>query len=134
MLKQLNECHIPHKKHIPLNIIYQDDTLVVINKPAGMMTHRSRIAEDNEPSAMEILRDQLGTWVYPIHRLDRATSGVLLFGLSQDSARHLHEGLAQGQVEKSIGQLQEDMHLLNNLLIVRSKKKRSNYRQKSSNE
>ena len=100
MLKQLNECHTPHRKHIPLNIIYQDDALVAINKPAGMMTHRSRIAEDNEPSAMEVLRDQLGTWVYPIHRLDRATSGVLLFGLSQDSARHLHESLAQGQLEK----------------------------------
>ncbi len=84
-----------------LDILYQDEALVVINKPAGMMTHRSRIAEDDEPSAMELLRDQLGSWVYPIHRLDRATSGALIFGLDQDNARVLHESLAQGQVQKT---------------------------------
>ena len=83
-----------------LNIIYQDDAIVAIHKPAGVMTHRSRIAEDDEPSAMELLRDQLGCWVYPIHRLDRATSGLLLFGLDQDSARRLHQSFAQSEVTK----------------------------------
>ena len=83
-----------------LKIIYQDEYLVAIHKPAGVMTHRSRIAEDDEPSAMELIRDQLGCWVYPIHRLDRATSGLLLFGLSSESARHLHHLFTEGDVSK----------------------------------
>ena len=84
----------------PLPILYEDESLVAIHKPSGMMTHRSRIAEGQHYSAMEYLRDQLGSWVYPIHRLDRATSGVLIFGLHKDSARILHQQFADGLVEK----------------------------------
>lgn len=84
----------------PLTIVYQDDCLIAINKPEGMMTHKSRIAEDRDPSAMEVLRDQLGQWVYPIHRLDRATSGVLIFALNQEIARILHRRFAEGEVDK----------------------------------
>ena len=101
MFEALNEVETLGNDKAQLKIIYQDDTLVAIDKPAGMMTHRSRIAEDDEPSAMELLRDQLGTWVYPIHRLDRATSGVLVFGLNKTSARVLHESFAQGQTQKT---------------------------------
>lgn len=84
-----------------LSILYQDDELVAIRKPSGVMTHRSRIAEDDDPSAMERLRDQLNTWVYPIHRLDRATSGILLFGLNKESARKLHQSFTEGRVSKN---------------------------------
>ena len=83
-----------------LDILYQDEHLVAIDKPAGVLTHRSRIAADRGASAMERIRDQLGAWVYPIHRLDRATSGVLLFALNPSVARAAQEVLMGGQVTK----------------------------------
>lgn len=71
-----------------LTILYQDDDFVAIDKPAGMLVHRTRIAEEAE-YAMQRLRDQLGRHVFIIHRLDRPTSGVLLFALSSEAARDM---------------------------------------------
>ena len=82
-----------------LIVLYQDERLVAIDKPAGVLTHRSRIADDRGASAMERIRDQLGTWVYPIHRLDRATSGVLLFALDSETARAAQRDPAAEAVE-----------------------------------
>ncbi|MFK8017753.1 MAG: pseudouridine synthase [Gammaproteobacteria bacterium] len=68
-----------------LPILYRDDEFVAIDKPAGLLVHRSPISRD-EVFALQTLRDQIGQRVYPVHRLDRATSGVLLFALNKDSA------------------------------------------------
>ncbi|MEO1382903.1 MAG: pseudouridine synthase, partial [Bacteroidota bacterium] len=68
-----------------LEILYRSDQLIAINKPHGLLVHPSRIARDADTSAMQLLRDQIGTKVYPVHRLDRKTSGVLLFALSPES-------------------------------------------------
>lgn len=89
----------PTSSH-PLPIIYRDEWFVAIHKPSGVLTHRSSIARDAGPSAMERLRDQIGQWVYPIHRLDRPTSGVLLFALNSDTARQLNVQFTKGQVKK----------------------------------
>jgi len=62
-----------------LPIIYRDETLVAIHKPTGLLVHRSDIARQETRFAVQILRDQLGQQVTPLHRLDRGTSGVLLF-------------------------------------------------------
>lgn len=70
-----------------LDIIYQDDWLVAVNKPSGLLVHRSMIDRSETRFAMQLLRDQLGQHVFPLHRLDKPTSGVLLFALSSDSAR-----------------------------------------------
>lgn len=69
----------------PLRILYQDDDLVAIHKPAGHVVHRTKMCPD-APVVLGQLRDQLGRFLYPIHRLDRATCGVLLFGLSSAAA------------------------------------------------
>jgi tRNA pseudouridine65 synthase len=50
--------------------------------------------------ALELVRDQIGAYVYPVHRLDRATSGVLLFALTPDAARELGTAFARGAVKK----------------------------------
>lgn len=84
----------------PLSILYQDDYLVAIDKPAGLLVHPSRIARQETRSAMMVLRDQLGRWVYPLHRLDRPTSGVLLFALSPEIARQMGEQFSAQRVEK----------------------------------
>lgn len=72
-----------------LPILYQDEHLVAINKPAKMLVHRSFLDKHETTFAMQTLRDQLGKLVYPVHRLDRPTSGVLLFALSSQIAHHL---------------------------------------------
>ena len=84
----------------PLDIIYQDQYMVAINKPAGLLVHKSYLARKETHFAMIMLRDQLGQYVYPIHRLDRPTSGVLLFALSSEFARTLSELFSQRLVKK----------------------------------
>ena len=72
-----------------LEIIYQDDSLVAINKPAGLLVHRTALDPHEIKFAVQILRNQIGKWVFPIHRLDKATSGVLLFGLRKQIAHEM---------------------------------------------
>ena len=68
-----------------LEIIYEDDNLVAINKPHGLLVHRTRMAKDVNEFAVQQLRNQLdGQHVYPVHRLDRKTSGVLLFAKTKE--------------------------------------------------
>ena len=84
----------------PLAIIYRDEHLVAIHKPSGLLVHRSPIDRHETRFAIQLLRDQIGQYVYPVHRLDKPTSGVLLFALSKDVARQLSEAFAQQQVDK----------------------------------
>lgn len=83
-----------------LEILYQDSHLIAINKPAGMLVHRSWLDKHETVFAMQTLRDQIGQHVFPIHRLDRPTSGVLLFALDSDTARLMCEQFEQHSVEK----------------------------------
>lgn len=81
-------------------VIYRDEHLVAVNKPSGLLVHRSLIDRHETRFALQLVRDQLGQHVYPVHRLDKPTSGVLLFGLSSDSARRLSAQFAAGTVRK----------------------------------
>ncbi|MFN0057941.1 MAG: pseudouridine synthase [Planctomycetota bacterium] len=74
-------------------VLYQDDVLVAVDKPAGVLVHRS--AESRERNfVLQTLARQLGRTLYPVHRLDRATSGVLLFALTSAAAARLQLALA----------------------------------------
>lgn len=84
-----------------LEILYRDDDLIAINKPAGMLVHRSWLDKHETQFAMQTLRDQIGQHVFPIHRLDRPTSGVLLFALNSEMARLMSEQFEQHLVQKS---------------------------------
>ena len=83
-----------------LEILYQDDQLVAVNKPHGLLVHRSSIAADAEEFALQILRDQIGKWVNPVHRLDRKTAGILLFALDKKTEILMHKQFAENFVEK----------------------------------
>ena len=74
-----------------LDILYLDDDLVVVNKPSGLLVHRTDLAKHEQDAVVQRLNEQLGKWVYPIHRLDRATSGVLVMALKEDVAGALGE-------------------------------------------
>ncbi|MEM1321305.1 MAG: pseudouridine synthase [Bacteroidota bacterium] len=83
-----------------LEIIYQDEHLVAINKPHGLLVHRSNIAAEADEFALQILRDQLRAYVHPVHRLDRKTSGLLLFALDAATAAALQAAFAAKQIAK----------------------------------
>lgn len=83
-----------------LEIIYQDEYLVAINKPHDLLVHQSPIARNAEEFAIQILRNQINQKVYPVHRLDRKTSGVLLFALDKDTNRNLVEQFTNKSTEK----------------------------------
>jgi len=67
-----------------LEIVYEDEYIIAINKPAGLLVHRTKLARDAKEFALQLLRDQVGYQVTPIHRLDRKTSGILLFAKQQE--------------------------------------------------
>lgn len=83
-----------------LKIIYQDEHYVAVDKPAGLLVHRSPLAKNESVFALQLVRDQIGHVVYPCHRLDRPTSGVLLFTLDQESLRFTQKELADRGCEK----------------------------------
>lgn len=70
-----------------LDIIYEDEWYVAINKPHGLLVHRTKIAEEKKEFALQLLRDQLNQHVFLVHRLDRPTSGILLFAKSSEAAK-----------------------------------------------
>lgn len=74
-----------------LEILYQDEYLVAVNKPSGLLVHRSWLDPYATEFALQKVRNQIGKFVYPVHRLDRPTSGVLLFALDKDSAKNISE-------------------------------------------
>ena len=84
-----------------LQILYQSFDIVAINKPHGLLVHRSPIAADAHEFAVQLLRDQLGQRVYPTHRLDRKTGGVLLFALNETMNAALQRQFAEGQMYKT---------------------------------
>lgn len=85
---------------VELQILYEDDDCVAVNKPAGMLVHPTWLDRHADTSVQKLLGEQIGRRVLPAHRLDRPTSGVLLFGLTSDAVRHLAEQFEQRLVSK----------------------------------
>lgn len=84
-----------------LEILYQDDVLVAVNKPSGMLVHKTKIAADVATGfALQILRDQIGQYVYPLHRIDRPTSGILLFALNPETTAKMKLLFDDQRIEK----------------------------------
>lgn len=83
-----------------LPILYQDEHLVVIDKPSGLLVHRSMIDKRETRFALQMTRDQIGQYVYPVHRLDKPTSGVLVMALSAEIAAKLTKQFTQKQITK----------------------------------
>lgn len=84
-----------------LNILFEDENLILIDKPAGLLVHRTRQAFGEDENALIQLRDQIGSWVSPVHRLDRATSGILLFAKNDEILPVLKAQFMERVVEKT---------------------------------
>ncbi|MDP5069918.1 MAG: pseudouridine synthase, partial [Congregibacter sp.] len=83
-----------------LEIVHRDSELIVINKPSGLLVHRSKIDRHETRFALQMLRDQIGQHVFPVHRLDKPTSGLLAFALTPRVATLLSEQFARRDVAK----------------------------------
>jgi tRNA pseudouridine65 synthase len=84
-----------------LPVLYRDEHLVAVEKPSGLLVHRSPIDRHETRFALQLVRDQIGQRVYPVHRLDKPTSGVLLFALNAAIARLLSQQFAARQIDKT---------------------------------
>ena len=84
-----------------LAVLHADEHLVVVNKPSGLLVHRSPIDRHERRFAVQLLRDQLGRRVYPVHRLDKGTSGALAFALDRETAAKLAADFANQRVTKT---------------------------------
>lgn len=85
--------------HIP--ILFQDEHVVAVDKRSGLLVHRTALDRHAREFALQSVRDQIGRLVYPVHRLDRATSGALIFATSSETARELCQSFASGRVKKT---------------------------------
>lgn len=90
---------IDGKPEIP--VLYRDDHIVVVHKPAGILVHRGMGASSHEPFLLQLVRDLCGRWVYPPHRLDRPTCGLVLFTFSPETCGAVQDALKAGEVKKS---------------------------------
>jgi len=84
----------------PIPVLFQDEYLAVVDKPAGLMVHDSKLARGEDDFLADRLREQFGCPVFLVHRLDRATSGCLLLAFDRDSASALGKALMAGEVDK----------------------------------
>ncbi|MCD7099602.1 pseudouridine synthase [Stenotrophomonas sp. MMGLT7] len=89
-----------NERHPPLRLLYLDPSLAVVDKPAGLMVHDSKLARGEDDFLADRLREQLGRPIFLVHRLDRATSGCLLLAFDRESAGALGKALMAGEVEK----------------------------------
>ncbi|GEK46689.1 pseudouridine synthase [Bisbaumannia pacifica] len=84
----------------PIAILYRDAHLVAVHKPSGLLVHRSPLARGETRFLVQQLRDQLGQRIYPVHRLDRPTSGVMLFALDSRTAAELNAAFTEQRIHK----------------------------------
>lgn len=85
----------------PLQLLYADAALAVVNKPAGLMVHDSKLAGGESDFLADRLREQLGRPIFLVHRLDRATSGCLLLAFDRDTASQLGQAMMARDAEKA---------------------------------
>lgn len=83
----------------PIEVLFRDEHLVAVSKPAGLLVHR---IEDSPETVvlLQAVRDQIGAWLYPVHRLDRPASGVIVFGLTRPAAAALQKALPRPESRK----------------------------------
>ncbi len=84
---------------MPFAILFENEEVIAIDKPSGILVHRTRISEDTT-AVLQELRDQIDQYVYPLHRLDRGTSGILLFAKTQAAASSIGAQFRNNKVKK----------------------------------
>lgn len=84
-----------------IEILYRDENYLAVNKPAGLAVHRSRMTRDQRRFLVPLVRDMVGRHVFPVHRLDRPTGGVMLLAFDSEATRLMSERFVAGEVSKT---------------------------------
>lgn len=84
-----------------LPVVYCDDHLIAVAKPSGMFVHRTDEDRSDTQVVLQLVREQMGSFVYSIHRLDRGTSGLVLLGLTAEAASRMNKLFADREVSKT---------------------------------
>lgn len=84
----------------PIQILYEDQNYVAIHKTAGLLVHPTKLDSHEKITAVQILRQQLQKQIFPVHRLDKPTSGVMIFALNSNAAERLASQFRENQVQK----------------------------------
>ena len=102
MATSLSDETLPQSRELqPLPVLFADEKLAVVNKPAGLMVHDSKLARGETDFAADRLREQFGRQIFLVHRLDRATSGCLLLAFDRETASSLGKALMSRDVDKA---------------------------------
>ena len=91
---------LPQNLQLNLDIIYRDEYLIAINKPHGLLVHKSKYVGEADMFAVQLLRNQIGQYIWPCHRLDRKTSGVLLFSLDVETNSLVQQQFTNNEISK----------------------------------
>jgi len=91
----------PNSPPPTLDLLYQDAWFVAVDKPAGQLVHPAGRPSPDDVVTMKVLRDQLGQKIFAIHRLDRPTTGVLLFATDSGAAKQAHRLFENNKIEKT---------------------------------
>jgi len=83
-----------------LNILYLDEHLVALEKPAGLIVHRNEFTQDETDNLLNLTAKQLRKYIYPVHRLDRPTAGVMIFALTKEASKILSKAFSERKVNK----------------------------------
>lgn len=86
-----------------IKILFQDDYILAVHKPNNMLVHHSAMANNQleEKSLVQLLYDELGAKYYPIHRLDRKTSGIILFAKQKEFVKPFQDLFINNQIQKT---------------------------------
>ena len=93
-------CEGPRPVVEDIAVLFRDESLAVVHKPTGMLVHRGMGADRDEVFLLQAVRERLGTFVHPVHRLDRPTSGLVVFALDSPTAREMQRLWQAGAVRK----------------------------------
>jgi tRNA pseudouridine65 synthase len=100
----------------PINILFQSAEIIAISKPEGLAIHRSKLVRNADEFLVDILAEAFGKQIYPIHRLDRKTSGVMLLALNKTALRKYNKAFAERKVVKTYHAIVRG-HLLQDTII-----------------
>ena len=86
-----------------IEILFQDDYILAVHKPNNMLVHHSVMANNQheEKSLVQLLNNELGSKFYPIHRLDRKTSGIILFAKQKEFVKSFQDLFINNQIQKT---------------------------------
>lgn len=90
-----------HRLDQPIQILHREERLLAVYKPAGLLVHRSAIDRHETRFLLQLLRDQVGQRIYPAHRLDKPTAGLMLFAMDTEMAALLTAAFTEGRVRKT---------------------------------